>query len=459
MGRTLETFKPLKDNLVKIYHCGPTVYWTQHIGNMRGMTVGDLIRRSVIYLGYQVKYVRNYTDFGHLTSDADTGEDKIEKAAHKEKTTPKQIADKYIQQFEDDTAQLNILEPNVKTRATDYLEEMIVMVKALLDKGFAYSTPAAIYFDISKFPKYTELSGQDLSENITGAGTGNIQDKNKKKPADFALWFFRSGPHKNALQYWPSPFFSSEVEKGYGFPGWHIECSAMISKVLGKTIDMHIGGVEHIPIHHTNEIAQSESTNGVKFVNYWLHNEHLVVNNEKMSKSAGTGLVLADITTKGFQPMDLRYFFLQAHYRGKQNFNWESLAAAKSSLKRLVNFAKTWNQEKKEQKGKVIKDLQAEFQKKLEDDFNIPQALALVWELTKYQADPADKLVTLLDFDRVLGLKIGEQMQRKAQIPAGAQKLLTERESARKSRDFARADAIRKELERKYQIKLSDKAL
>src|SRR6056297_405906 len=255
LTRQQEEFKPLKEGEVLFYHCGPTVYWTQHLGNLRGMTCADFVVRIFKYFDYQATHVRNYTDVGHLTSDEDEGEDKMEKGAKKEGKTPGEVADKYIKIFEQDVSKLNNLEPDYKPRATKHIEEMIEMVKILLEKGYAYTTDLAVYFDISKKEDYTKLSGQDLDKLLSGAGRGEITDPQKKNSADFALWFFKTGAHKNALQTWESPFQSSLVEKGEGFPGWHIECSAMSSKYLGKTIDVHMGGIEHIPVHHTNEIA------------------------------------------------------------------------------------------------------------------------------------------------------------------------------------------------------------
>ncbi|MCK5084921.1 MAG: cysteine--tRNA ligase, partial [Candidatus Pacebacteria bacterium] len=338
LTRKIEKFKPIEKNVVKLYHCGPTVYWTQHIGNLRGMFCADLAVRTLSYLGYKVKHVRNYTDVGHLTSDEDAGEDKMEKGARREGLDPAEIAEKYIRIFEQDTQELNILEPTIKPRATKHIQEMIDMTQTLINKGYAYRTDLAVYFDVSKAKNYTKLSRQILEKNIQGAGKSEISDPQKKHPSDFALWFFRAGAHKNALQYWPSPFSSSLVENGQGFPGWHIECSAMSKKYLGNTLDIHMGGIEHIPVHHTNEIAQSESANGVKFANYWLHNEHLLVDNKKMAKSEGTSHSLLEIKEKEFNPLSLRYLFLTAHYRSKLNFTWKSLKASENALNKLYDF-------------------------------------------------------------------------------------------------------------------------
>ncbi|MCK5592402.1 MAG: class I tRNA ligase family protein, partial [Candidatus Pacebacteria bacterium] len=309
MSRSKEVFKPIKDEHVGFYQCGPTVYWTQHIGNMRAVTLADFIVRSLQYAGYDVTFVRNYTDVGHMTSDADTGDDKMEKGAKREGLSPKEIADKYIAIYEQDVTDLNTLSPDFKPKATENIDGIIEMTQTLLDKGYAYTTPLAIYFDISKAEDYTKLSRQNMEEIIDGAGSSDVEDPDKIHSADFALWIFKAGKHKNALQFWTSPFQSPLVSNGEGFPGWAIECSVMSKKHLGATLDIHMGGVEHIPIHHTNEIAQSESANDAPYVNYWLHNGHLLVNNTKMSKSEGTSYSLAELKEKGFDPLALRYFF------------------------------------------------------------------------------------------------------------------------------------------------------
>lgn len=448
LTRTIEEFKPIKDKKVGMYYCGPTVYWTQHIGNLRGMFCADLVVRVLKYLGYKVKFVRNYTDVGHLTSDSDTGEDKMEKGVKREGLNPQQIADKYIKIYEQDTAKLNLGEPNVKPRATKYIKEMIKMIQTLLDKGFAYTTDLAVYFDVTKAQNYNQLSGQNLDEQIKGAGTGEVEDPQKKHPADFALWFFKASRHQNALQTWSSPFKSPLVEKGQGFPGWHIECSAMSKKNLGDTLDIHMGGIEHIPVHHTNEISQSESANGVKFVNYWLHNEHLTVNGGKMAKSEGTGYSLQEVEDKGFKPLALRYLFLQAHYGSKQNFTWEALQASQTGLEHIYNqvlelgkkptFAKA-----SVGKGKVSKEFKDKFIAALSDDFNSPQALAILQEVLKSKLSDHDKLATILDFDKVLGLDLGKIKKEKIEIPKEVQDLVKEREEARKNKEWQKSDELR----------------
>jgi len=450
MGRKEMLFKPIKKGMVSFYQCGPTVYWTQHIGNMRAMVMSDLINRSFKYLGYEVKFVRNYTDVGHLTSDQDSGEDKMEKASKRENTSPKEISEKYIKIFENDVEELNTLPPDFKPKATEYIGEIISMVQILLDKGFAYSTDLAIYFDISKVENYTKLSRQNFDENLSGAGSADVEDPQKKHTADFSVWFFKAGKHKNALQYWKSPFKSSLVQDGEGFPGWHIECSAMIRKILGKTIDVHMGGIEHIPVHHTNEIAQSEAVNGVPLSNYWLHNEWLVTNNSKMAKSEGTSFSLSDIKAKGFSPLSLRFFFIQAHYRSRQNFTFEALEAAQNGYVHLKKIIQSLGNES----GNVDENFKKIFSEKIADDFNTPQALAVLFEMLKSSISNVDKLATALDFDKVLGLKLIESVYEKVEVPAEVRNLLGEREKARKDKNWSLSDQLRDKIkDLGYEIK------
>lgn len=445
LSRKIEEFKPLNPPKVTFYQCGPTVYWTQHIGNMRAMVMADLIRRSLQYLGYTVSFARNYTDVGHLTSDADTGEDKMERAAKRESLSPKEIAEKYIKIFEDDTKNLNVLDPDYKPRASQYIEEMIKMIETLLEKKHAYITPLAIYFDVSTFSNYNNLNRQKMDLNIKGKGKGTADDPDKKHFADFSLWFFKKGSHQNALQTWESPW-------GVGFPGWHIECSVMAKELFGPTIDIHMGGVEHISIHHTNEIAQSESANGVKFVNYWLHNEHLTISGEKMAKSEGTGLSVQEIISKGYDPLALRYLFLSAHYRTRQDFSYEALSSAQTSLQKLRELVLALkNQSSRsvlsEDKLKKIDEYRSQFQKVLENDIQIPQALAITWEILKSNIPSPDKLDLLFQFDQVFGLQLNEVTEEK--IPEEIIKLANERERVRKQNDFKKSDELRKLIKEK----------
>ncbi len=447
LTRTLEPFTPLTGKKITLYQCGPTVYWTQHIGNMRAMVMGDLVVRSLRYLGYEVTSVRNYTDVGHLTSDADTGEDKMSKGAKKEGLTPDEIADKYIAQFEHDVSALNCIAPAVSPRATAHIPEMITMISTLLKKGMAYETDRAVYFSVEQFgwDRYTKLSRQKKQDLVAGAGKGDVQDTDKRNPADFALWFFRTGAHAQAMQYWPSPFHSSVVKQGEGFPGWHIECSAMSMKYLGETLDIHMGGVEHISIHHSNEIAQSEGTTGKPFVRYWLHNEHLLANGEKMAKSQGTGLSLEAIMKRRFHPLSLRYFFLQAHYRSQQNFTYESLGASQQALNNLLQEAFVIRA-RSTQKGKPLPTLVKRFTAAIEDDNNVPQALATVWETINITASPEDRYATLLNFDQVLGLNIEKYAT--IIVPAQVQSMLKTRNDLRKARQYDEADTLRERIEK-----------
>lgn len=396
LSKEKEIFEPIEAEKVRFYQCGPTVYWHQHIGNMRAVVLADFINRSLQYLGYEVNFVRNYTDVGHLSGDnvgdADSGKDRMEKAVQRERKTPEEIANFYIKEYEEDLKKLNTLKPNSQPKATDYIKEQIEMIEILFKKSFAYQSNLAIYFDTSKAQDYYRLSGQNAAANICGAGVGNVKDSEKKCSADFALWFFKKGAHQNALQTWDSPW-------GKGFPGWHLECSAMAKKLLGDTLDLKMGGIEHISIHHTNEIAQSENANEKKYVNYWLHNEHLLIDNKKMSKSGGTSFLISDLEKKEFSALDLRYFFLQAHYRSKQNFTWESLEASKNVreklLKKINNFPDG---------GKIDGNLKKEFTNFIEDDFALPRALTIIFKTLKSKISDADKKATILDFDRVLGV-------------------------------------------------------
>ena len=458
-----EEFKPIKKGEVKLYHCGPTVYWTQHIGNLRGMFCADLAVRIFKYLDYKVKHVRNYTDVGHLTSDEDEGEDKMEKRARLEKLSPEKIAEKYIKIFEKDTRELNMLEPTVKPMATEHIQEMIEIVQILLNKGYAYTTDLAVYFDVSKSKNYTKLSGQILEKNIQGAGKSEISDPQKKQSVDFALWFFKTGAHKNALQFWPSPFNSELVENGQGFPGWHIECSAMSKKYLGDTLDIHMGGIEHIPVHHTNEIAQSESANGVKFTNYWLHNEHLLVNNKKMAKSKGTGYSLSEIKEKGFNPLSLRYLFLTAHYRSKLNFTWKSLEASENALNRLYDFVSLRRGSTSSMEAEPLRkpsiSYEKQFQNALENNLDTPKALAIIWGMIKSkELNYDDKKTALLKFDKVLGLGLDKITTKEIEISDEVKELMKEREEARKNKNWKKADELRDEIKKRGLV-VGDKSI
>lgn len=465
LGRELQDFRQLDPERVNFYQCGPTVYGTQHIGNLRAMVMADLVYRTLLYFGYEVRFVRNYTDVGHLTDDGDEGEEKMDKSARKTGNSPLEIANASIAQFEHDVTALNTLPANAKPRATDYIAQMISMVEELLAQGFAYSTPKAIYFDTSKAKDYTRLSGQKLDQNQQGAGSGGVSDSAKRNPADFAVWFFKTGVHEHALQTWESPFESPEIANGRGFPGWHLECSAMARAELADTIDIHMGGIEHIPVHHTNEIAQSEAVTGERFANYWIHNEWLMINSEKISKSLGNSVVLADITAENYHPLDLRYFFLGAHYRSRQNFTYEALTASQTARKKLLRELKKYADRVVNQ-GSVLEIWRLQFIRAIGDDFNLPKGLSVVWDLLSSDTEPEDKLETILDFDSVLGLDILRQLEglntganqtkldsdQKAKI----EELIRQRNSAREAGDFAQADALRDKLAKDYGVELRD---
>lgn len=448
LSRSKEVFASLRDHHVGIYQCGPTVYWTQHLGNMRASVIADLLVRFFQYQGYTVNFVRNYTDVGHLSGDnegdADSGVDRMAKGAAREGISPEAIADKYTKIFDHDVELLHVQTPNHCPAATAHINEMTTMVQTLLDKGFAYTTDLAIYFDVSKAKDYTRLSGQNLDKNRASAGHGSVIDPDKRSPHDFALWFFKAGQHAQALQTWPSSFSSPLVNNGEGFPGWHIECSAMSQKYLGDTIDIHLGGIEHIPVHHTNEIAQSESATGHEFVKYWMHWEHLLVDNAKMSKSEGTAYSLQEVVDKGFDPLAVRYFFLQAHYRSKQNFTWEALTAAQNGLDNLRRDVIRIQSDS----GTVSTEFKEAFVNALADDLNIPAALAVAYAVLKSDLRDSDKYATIIDFDQVLGLGLNTvPASTITELPPAIQTLVSKRNDARSARNWTESDRLRQQIE------------
>lgn len=443
LTKELREFTPIEEGKVRMYQCGPTVYWTQHIGNMRAMVLGDLIRRTFEYFDYEVRYVRNLTDFGHLTSDSDTGDDKMDVRAKKENLSPEEVANKYIKQFNTDIALLNIKEATKDTRATEYIDEMIDMIKILLEKDYAYTTSEAIYFDISKAKEYTKLSGQRLDMLRQGAGFGKDTGSFKRNHSDFALWFFKTGSHANSLSTWESPFESELVENGEGTPGWHIECSAMSITELGDMLDIHMGGIEHVPVHHTNEIAQSEGYTGKKFASYWLHNEHLTVNKGKMSKSEGTAYAVKDVVEKGYKPVHLRYLFLQAQYRSKQDFTWDALEAAKVAYEGIVLKLKELNSSVD---GIVLEEYVNKFKEEIRTDFNLPKGLAVVFKLLKASEQPQDIVSTILDMDRVLGLNLLDELNKSEEAPNEVLELKNMRKKAREDGNYEESDRLRDEM-------------
>jgi cysteinyl-tRNA synthetase len=438
LTRKLDEFVPVNPEKVTLYTCGPTVYHDAHIGNMKIYLEWDLLTRTLKYLGYNVVRVMNATDVGQMTSDEDFGEDKMMKAVKRERAngnemTAQQIADLYTTLFMKDAHLLNMEDPTILSPATKHIPEMIELIKKLEEKGYAYKTEHAVYFDVYKFPEYTKLSKQKLEENETGVRDEVVVDPQKRHPADFRLWQL----DQESVMMWDSPW-------GKGFPGWHIECSAMAMKYLGETIDIHTGGVDHIPVHHTNEIAQSEAATGKPFAHYWLHGEFLKVDNKKMSKSAGTFYVLRDIVEKGFDPLDFRYFALQAHYRYPQNFSWEAMEAAREARLLLKEQVTKWQSEKT---ATVNTEVAAEYKQRfstfLANDINVPGAVGVLWEVVKATGlNATEKLLLVEDFDKVFGLNLLE----KSEFSAEVYDLIAERDSAKNAKDFTRADEIRNRL-------------
>ena len=435
LTRKKETFKPIKKGQVGIYTCGPTVYWFQHIGNLRSYFFPDILKRVLKIHGYKVKHVVNITDVGHLTSDADEGEDKMEKAAKKEGKSANEISKFYFDRFKKDLEEMNILMPDVWPRATEHIKEQIGMIKKLEKKGFTYKTPDGIYFDASKSKNYGELA----NVNIKGLEAGKrVSFGDKKNKIDFALWKFSSSKEKRQ-QEWESPW-------GIGFPGWHIECSAMSTKYLGEHFDIHTGGQEHIQIHHTNEIAQSEGATGEKFVNYWLHGEWLTHNGEKISKSKGGLYTLSELEKEGYSPMDLRYFFLSAHYRKPLSFSLDNLDYAKNSLKKLKEIVSRLKLADDKVNKKRVDQAFREFMGFFDDDLNAPRALSYFWEILRDdKLNNSEKYELAVKFDEVLGLELDKG--KKVRIPADVRKLAEIRQAMREEKKWEDADQVRRDIE------------
>ena len=444
LTRKKETFKTIKPKVAATYSCGPTVYNYAHIGNMRAYIFMDLMRKSLRYNGYKLNSVLNITDVGHLLSDADDGEDKIAIAAKEAKKTPLEIASYYTDVFFKDCARLNIETPEHIAKATDYIQCMIDYVVELVEKGYGYEIDDGIYFDISKFDGYGKLSRIKLDEQQAGSRVEvNTQ---KRNPHDFALW---KKAEKNHIMQWPSPW-------GMGYPGWHIECSAMSSAILGSVLDIHTGGVDHIPIHHENEIAQSEAKEGKQTVNYWLHGAFMLVNGGKMSKSIGTAYTVTNLIERGYAPLALRYFCLNAHYRKEINFTFDGLSGAQTALERLYTTLVKHKNSKSKTDKTVLKKFKDDFKKAVSDDLNIPMALGIVWTMLKESASH-DIYKLALEFDSILGLsfdaaeailleKENASAGAKANIPSKVVALAQLRLTARENKDWAESDRLRGEI-------------
>ena len=433
--RKKEDFVPVKPHQAGIYSCGPTVYKYAHIGNLRAYVFMDELRRVLEYNGYKVKSVMNITDVGHLVSDADDGEDKMSKSAHETGKTPLEIASFYTDQFMKDIDALNIKRPTVCPKATDNIPEMIAVVQSLLDKGYAYETEDGIYFSVEKFPDYGKLSGINLADQRHGARVE--VNSFKRHPVDFALWK-KAAP--NHLQQWDSPW-------GKGFPGWHIECTAMSKKYLGEVFDIHTGGVDHIPIHHENEIAQAECWLGHPAVHYWMHSEFMLIDGGKMSKSLGNPYTISDLVAKGYSPVVFRYFCLNVQYRQKINFTWEAMDAAKAAYNKLCAQLVSHKNSPARTEKSILDDFHNKFEEAINDDLNIPLAIGVLWTMLKLPKS-CDVYKLALDFDRVFALDFDKVKEEKKEIviPDNVRQLAETRLQARKAKNWAESDRLREEL-------------
>ena len=437
-----EIFKPIHGNEVRIYSCGPTVYKDATIGNMRTNVFMDILRRVLKYNGYTLKHVMNITDVGHLVSDADEGEDKMIKSAKEEGKTPLEIAEFYTKRFLKDLKDLNIDMPEIICKATDHIDDMLKFVEELMKKGYAYETSTAIYFDVSKLDEYGVLSGINLEEQKEGARVE--VDKEKKNPYDFALWI--KAP-ENHLMKWDSPW-------GLSYPGWHIECSAMSKKYLGEEFDIHTGGIDLIPTHHENEIAQSKGLTGKNPARFWIHGEYLLINGGKMSKSLGNVYLLSDIIKRGYSPLSYRIFCFSASYRNKLNLTWEAIDASNKALIKLKEAYKKHLEGNDDVQEEIINEFENKFHEAINDDLNMPLAMSIVWEVAKYNLKSKKLANLLLKFDTVLGIKIDELEENKKEIPDEVLELVEKRKQARQDKNWELSDKIRDEINKKgYNIK------
>lgn len=435
LTREKEEFKPIDENEVKIYSCGPTVYNYAHIGNLRAYLFMDSLRRVLKYNGYKLKHVMNITDVGHLTSDADEGEDKMMKAARKENKNPYEIADFYTKAFLTDIHKLNIENPEIIARATEHINIMEDYVKKIIENGYTYSTEDTVYFDTSKLDKYGVLSNRKVEDQKAGARVEF--DTKKKNISDFALWI--RAPKEHIMQ-WDSFF-------GKSYPGWHLECSAMSYKYLGEHFDIHTGGIDHIPIHHENEIAQSKGFSGKEPVNYWMHCNFLLINGEKVSKSLNNFYTLDDLEKKGYEPLVYKMFNFSSNYRNQINFTWEAMDSAKIALNRLrEGYLKHGEEGKEKISGDIIKYYENRFLEAINDDLNMPMAMSVVWDVVKNPVKSKDFQNLLLKFDEVLGLNLKEYVSEETKLPEEVQKLISLRNEARLAKNWTESDRLRDEL-------------
>jgi len=464
LSKQIEEFVPGKAGEVGMYACGPTVYDFPHIGHGRKYVNDDVLRRALEAVeGLNVTHVQNITDVGHLVSDSDEGEDKLEKGAMKYGKTVWEIAEEYTDYFLKEMDSLNIVRPTIQPQATEHIPEQIEIIKKLVDKGYAYETTEAVYFEVSKFEGYGKIFGQSLEDKLVGVRDEVVTENSKKNPADFALWFKRVGKFAEHTMHWESPW-------GDGFPGWHIECSAMSMKYLGEQIDIHTGGEDHLSIHHPNEIAQSEAATGKKpFVKYWFHSLFLAVEGKKMSKSLGNVYRVADIVAKGFSPMAMRYYYLSTHYRKQMNFSWEGMEGVSNSYKKLkreyqslsadeVRMSDVFDRSSDNLLSNREIFYRDEFVSSVEDDLNMAAAIATVWKVIRDDnLKNFEKIVLVENFDRVLGLKLSfpEATDLGSSVPDEVKELVSKREEFRKNKDWQKSDEMRKEIEEKG-YKVSD---
>ncbi|HUM67716.1 MAG TPA: cysteine--tRNA ligase [Chloroflexota bacterium] len=428
--RSLREFVPLNPPNVGLYACGLTVYDYAHIGNLRTYIFEDILRRVLEFNGYTVTHVQNITDVGHLVSDADTGEDKMEKGSQRTGKTAWEIAALYTQVFQEDLRQLNILEPSIWCKATDHIPEQIALIQCIEAKGYTYRTSDGIYFDTSRLADYGRLARLNLEGQQAGI---RVERGEKRNPTDFALWKF-SSPGTQRQMEWQSPW-------GIGFPGWHIECSAMAATSLGPLFDIHCGGEDHIPVHHTNEIAQTQACYGTNLANYWLHGYFLQLQDSRMSKSSGDFLRLQLLIDRGYDPLAYRYYCLNSLYRAKLNFNWEGMDTATTALNRLRQAVYDWGQP-----GSPDEEFLDRFQSEINDDLNMPRALALAWELVKSDRSAATKKATMLMMDQVMGLRLAEWQPTAPDIPDEIYQLAQQRQAARAAKNWAEADHLREQI-------------
>jgi cysteinyl-tRNA synthetase len=435
LTRAVEVFEPREPSIVRMYTCGPTVYHYAHLGNMRSYVMADILRRVLEYNGYEVLHVKNITDVGHLLNEeTETGADRMEQAAAAERKRPEEIAEFYTQAYIKDEQRLNILPPRHRPRATEYIQQMIRLIERLIEKGYAYITDGNVYFDVSRFPSYGQLSGNRVEDLIAGQRVPIEPDK--RHPADFALWKAAD----------PARFMKWESPWGVGFPGWHIECSAMALDLLGSQLDIHTGGVDNIFPHHEDERAQSEAATGVQFVRYWVHIEWLLSSDEKMSKSLGNIATLSDVIERGLHPLAYRYFLFTAHYRSKINMTWEALEAAQTALDRIWDQAAELWQEPEGPIEPEADDYRRQFTTAINDDLNMPRALAVLHGMLGSKLSPQAKRALLTDMDRVFALDFETEARKRSELTAEEQALIEERAHARARRNWARSDELRAQL-------------